>query len=113
MESPCTSLNRGNNRQACFFADDDYRFYLDWLLEYSFKAGCAIHAYVIVTNNVHRILTPKNQESAGNLMKRLGQCYVKYVNRTYKRIGTFWGGRFRSRVIQQDAYSLPASAISK
>jgi putative transposase len=103
---PLHIIQRGNNRQACFFADDDYSFYLDWLQEYSFRSGCAVHAYAIMTNHVHLLLTPKNKESAGNLMKNLGQRYVQYINRTYKRSGTLWEGRFRSSVIQQDAYLL-------
>ncbi|WP_419174264.1 transposase [Desulfosediminicola sp.] len=105
-EVPLHIIQRGNNRQACFFADEDYCFYLDWLQEYSRKSGCAIHAYVLMTNHVHLLLTPKRKESAGNLMKLLGQRYVQYINRTYKRSGTLWEGRFRSSVIQQDTYLL-------
>lgn len=103
---PLHIIQRGNNRQACFFADEDYSFYLAWLQEYCWKAGCAVHAYVIMTNHVHLLLTPKKKESAGNLMKSLGQRYVQYINRTYERSGTLWEGRFRSSVIQQDAYLL-------
>jgi putative transposase len=99
-------IQRGNNRQACFFCDDDNAFYLDWLLEYSRTTGCLIHAYVLMTNHVHLLLTPKHAESAGNLMKRLGQRYVQYINRTYKRSGTLWEGRFRSSIIQQEEYLL-------
>ncbi len=103
---PLHIIQRGNNRQACFFADDDYGFYLDWLQEYSRRTGCAVHAYVIMTNHVHLLLTPKNKESAGHLMKSLGQRYVQYINRTYKRSGTLWEGRFRSSIVQHDAYLL-------
>jgi putative transposase len=103
---PLHIIQRGNNRHACFFAEDDYSFYLDWVQEYSRRTGCAVHAYVIMTNHVHLLLTPKNKESAGNFMKSLGQRYVQYINRTYKRSGTLWEGRFRSSVIQQDTYLL-------
>ncbi|MGL1931713.1 MAG: transposase [Desulfotalea sp.] len=65
---------------------------------------CTVHAYVLMTNHVHLLLTPKTNQSAANLMKRLGQRYVQYVNRTYKRSGTLWEGRFRSSVIQQEEY---------
>ena len=101
---PLHIIQRGNNRQACFFADEDYLFYLEWLKEYSQSADCSIHPYVLMTNHVHLLLTPEKVESAGNLMKRLGQRYVQYVNRTYKRSGTLWEGRFRSSVIQQQDY---------
>jgi putative transposase len=59
-----------------------------------------------MTNHAHLLLTPKHGQSVGNLMKRLGQRYVQYINRTYKRSGTLWEGRFRSSVIQQEVYLL-------
>src|SRR5690606_23844633 len=60
---PVHIIQRGNNRQACFYADDDYLFYLDHLAKQSEKAGCAIHAYCLMTNHVHLLLTPRNAES--------------------------------------------------
>lgn len=42
---PLHLIQRGNNRQACFFADEDYRFYLEWLAEHAGKTGCHVHAY--------------------------------------------------------------------
>jgi putative transposase len=68
--------------------------------------GCAIHAYCLMTNHVHLLLTPARAESLGGLMKALGQRYVQYVNRTYQRSGTLWEGRFRSCVMQDEAYVL-------
>jgi putative transposase len=103
---PIHIIQRGNNRQACFFADEDYLFYLDWLLEYAKVSGCAIHAFALMTNHVHLLLTPKQECSAGDLMKRLGQRYVQYINRTYTRSGTLWEGRFRSCITQQEDYLL-------
>ena len=101
---PLHIIQRGNNRQPCFFADEDFQFYLDSLKDYSRSAGCSIHAYVLMTNHVHLLLTPTQSESASYLMKRLGQRYVQYVNRTYKRSGTLWEGRFRSSIVDQQAY---------
>ena len=103
---PLHIIQRGNNKQVCFFADDDYLFYLQWLEEYALITGCLIHAYVLMTNHVHLLLTPKNRSSAGDLLKRLGQRYVQYVNRTYKRTGTLWEGRYRSCLIQEEKYLL-------
>lgn len=74
-------IQRGNNRQARFFADEDYRRYLDWLKEYAGETGCDVHAYVLMRNHVQLLLTPRSPGSAGQLMKRLGQRYVQYVNR--------------------------------
>ena len=101
---PLHIIQRGNNHQSCFFSEEDYLFYLDWLREYAQSTGCSIHAYVLMTNHVHILLTPSKSDSAGNLMKRLGQRYVQYINRTYKRSGTLWEGRFRSSIIQQQEY---------
>ncbi len=103
---PLHLIQRGNNRQACFFEEDDYRFYLEWLITYAKDAGCAVHAYVLMTNHVHLLLTPTTAGGAGELMKRLGQRYVQYVNRMYRRSGTLWEGRFRSCLTQEDSYVL-------
>jgi putative transposase len=59
-----------------------------------------------MTNHVHLLLTPETASSAGVLMKRLGQRYVQYINRTYHRSGTLWEGRFRSCLTQEPSYVL-------
>lgn len=106
---PLHIIQRGNNRQACFFTDDDYRFYLDLLSQCVQHAGCAVHAYVLMTNHVHLLLTPREADAAGRLMKLLGQRYVQHVNRLYRRSGTLWEGRFRSCIVQDEAYLLGCS----
>jgi len=103
---PLHLIQRGNNRQACFFADEDYRFYLEWLAEYAGKMDCRIHAYALMTNHVHLLVSADGAEAPGALMKALGQRYVQYVNRVYRRSGTLWEGRFRSCPIQEEAYLL-------
>ncbi|MDP2132084.1 MAG: transposase [Sulfuritalea sp.] len=103
---PLHLIQRGNNRQGCFFADEDYRFYLDWLGEYAGKFGCHIHAYVLMTNHVHLLVSADHAAAPGTLMKALGQRYVQYVNRVYRRSGTLWEGRFRSCLIQSEHYLL-------
>lgn len=103
---PAHLIQRGNNRQACFYADEDYRRYLDWLGEYAGKTGCRIHAYVLMTNHVHLLITADHAEATGQLMKALGQRYVQYINRTYRRSGTLWEGRFRSCPVQAEDYLL-------
>jgi putative transposase len=103
---PLHIIQRGNNRQACFFADEDYRKYLEWLQEYAAKTGCLIHAYVLMTNHVHLLVSVRDGGSVGSLMKALGQRYVQYVNRSYRRSGTLWEGRFRSCLVQDETYLL-------
>jgi putative transposase len=99
-------IQRGNNRQACFYADDDCRLYLEWLHTYARDSGCAIHAYVLMTNHVHLLLSSTAARGVGEMMKRLGQRYVQYINRTYRRSGTLWEGRFRSCLTQEETYVL-------
>jgi putative transposase len=103
---PIHLIQRGNNRQACFFADEDYQAYLGWLEEYALQTDCVIHAYVLMTNHVHLLLTPQKASGTGELMKRLGQRYVQYINRSYRRSGTLWEGRFRSCLTQEEDYLL-------
>lgn len=106
---PWHIIQRGNNRAVCFYAEEDYRCYLDHLGTQAKRYGCAIHAYVLMTNHVHLLLTPQKIESAGLMMKHLGQRYVQYINRSYRRSGTLWEGRFRSCLVQSEDYFLECS----
>ena len=101
---PMHLIQRGNNRQACFYADEDCRFYLDWLAEYAGKTGCRIHAYVLMTNHVHLLVSADSGDGVGAMMKALRQRYVQYANRTYRRSGSLWEGRFRSCLTQEESY---------
>jgi putative transposase len=103
---PWHIVQRSSARAVCFYAEDDYRFYLDLLARFSEAFGCSVHAYVLMTNHVHLLLTPSRQDSAASMMKHLGQRYAQYVNRTYRRCGTLWEGRFRSCLMQTEDYVL-------
>lgn len=91
---PLHLIQRGNKRQVCFVADEDYRFYLDWLKEFSGNTGCRVHAYVLMINHVHLLISADRGDSPGALMKALGQRHVQYFNRTCLRSGTLWEGPF-------------------
>ncbi len=99
-------VQRGNNRDACFYSDQDYLFYLECLQEYAELTRCSIHAYVLMTNHVHLLVTPQTTDGIGVMMRRLGQRYVQYINRTYKRSGTLWEGRYKSCITSEEAYVL-------
>ena len=103
---PWHIIQRGNNRSVCFHAEEDYRRYLDNLSDLAVRFDCRVHAYVLMTNHVHLLLTPGKVDSAALLMKHLGQRYVQYVNRTYRRSGTLWEGRYRSCLTQSEDYVL-------
>ena len=78
--------------------------YLSMLKESAGVAACKVHAYVLMTNHVHLLVTPASEQSAGKLMKCLGERYVQYVNRQYGRAGTLWQGRYRSCLVQDEEY---------
>jgi len=99
-------IQRGNNRQPCFYTDADYRRYLDDLCEAAEKNQAAVHAYVLMTNHVHILVTPATSYSIMHLMQDLGRKYVRYINRTHQRSGTLWEGRYRASLVDSEAYLL-------
>jgi putative transposase len=103
---PLHIVQRGHNRKPCFFAEEDYRAYLHWLGEALIKERCALHAYALMTNHVHLLLTPMRAESVPRLMIALGRRYVQYINKTYRRTGTLWDSRYKSSLIQAETYLL-------
>jgi len=103
---PVHIIQRGNNRQACFFADEDYLFFLNLLAKLAKRFHCSVHAYVLMTNHFHLLLSSDLDNGPSLLMKFLGQRYVQYVNRAYRRSGSLWEGRFRSSLVQTQNYVL-------
>lgn len=103
---PLHLVQRGHNRQACFLAATDYEFYLACLQRAAELHGCLIHAYVLMTNHVHVVLTPLTTTAPARMMRTLNQQYVQYVNRKHGRSGTLWEGRYRSCLTQDDHYLL-------
>ncbi len=103
---PLHVIQRGNNREALFFDELDYRMYLEWLADAAHRHGCALHAYVLMTNHVHVLLTPDHPQSLPKTFQSLGRRYVQYVNTAHQRTGTLWEGRYRTTVIDSEAYLL-------
>ncbi len=73
-------VQRGNNREPCFYAVDDYFRYLDDLHDASEKNRVAIHAYVLMTNHVHLLVTPAEEFGISHMMQDIGRKYVHYIN---------------------------------
>ncbi len=103
---PLHVIQRGNNRQATFFHDTDYHFYLQCLCEASERYGCRVHAFVLMTNHVHLLITPDHEQGVSRMMQAVGRRYVQYINRTYQRSGTLWEGRYKAALIQGERYLL-------
>jgi len=99
-------IQRGNDRQDIFCAEDDYSFYLEKLGEAAEKYQCDIHAYVLMTNHVHLLVTPQQDNSIGKTMQSLGRYYVQYFNHSYNRTGGLWEGRYKATLIDSEQYLL-------
>ncbi len=99
-------IQRGNNRQAIFRAEADYQFFLEKLSEAADKHQCDIHAYILMTNHVHLLVTPQTENGIGKMMQMLGRYYVHYFNNRYKRTGTLWEGRYKATLIDSEQYLL-------
>jgi putative transposase len=99
-------IQRGNNRSNCFFEQADYVFYLDSLREAADRYGCRIHAYVLMTNHVHLLVTPCFEGAVSSMMQSVGVRYVKYINRVHRRTGGLWEGRYKASLIESEDYLL-------
>lgn len=99
-------IQRGVDRLPVFFSDEDCQFYLDWLGEYLQKRHIELHAYCLMTNHVHLLLSSPSADALGGLMQDLGRRYVQYVNRTYRRSGGLWQGRYKASFVQSERYLL-------
>ena len=102
-------IQRGNNRTATFFADADYRFFLECLRQAKSKCRCRVFAYVLMTNPVHLLVEPAEVGDLGRFMQSAGRRYVRYINQTYRRTGTLWEGRFKSAAVSCDEYLIACS----
>ena len=102
-------IQRGNNRDVIFASEDDYLFYLEKLDVACRRFDCALHAYVLMTNHVHLLMTPNSGDGIGKVMQSLGRYYVQYFNYQYKRTGTLWEGRYKSTLLDSEAYLLTCS----
>jgi len=93
-------------RPGAIIDDLDYLEYLCCLKQAADSCGCKIHAYVLMTNHVHLLLTPERSDSVGRLFQGLGRHYVRYVNKTYQRHGSLWDGCYKCNVIESEEYLL-------
>jgi len=99
-------IQRGNNRELCFFDVEDCRYYLDALQHASKQCGCAVHAYILMTNHVHLLVTQEQSDGLSAMMQSLGRRYVRYINDRYRRTGTLWEGRYKAALVDSERYLL-------
>jgi putative transposase len=103
-------IQRGNNRQAIFASSADHQTLLDLLYENAKKFEVAIHAYVLMGNHFHLLVTPQTLAGLPQMMQAVGRRYVRYFNDTQQRSGTLWEGRYKSTLIQAERYLLACMA---
>jgi putative transposase len=101
---PLHIVHRGNNRGACFFQEADYRRYLVKLEECVERFDCQVHAYVLMTNHVHLLVSPAVPTAISWFMKRVAQDHAQHVNRTYGRTGAVWENRYYSGFVDSESY---------
>jgi putative transposase len=99
-------IQRGVDRQAVFFSAQDYELYIETLRASASHYDCSIHAFVLMTNHTHLLITPGTERSLPLLMQAMGRGYVQKLNRRYNRTGTLWQGRYKACLIQDDPYLL-------
>jgi len=102
-------IQRGNDRQRCFVDDEDRTSYLATLLRVSERAHCDVHAYVLMPNHVHLLVTAREASAPAMMMHALGTRYVRQFNARHERTGTLWEGRYRSSLIDSERYFLRCS----
>lgn len=99
-------IQRGINRQPVFFEHSDYAMYLNSLRDAAVMHKCQVHAYVLMTNHTHLLVTPRSERTIPLVMQAIGRTYVQALNRKHERTGTLWQGRYKASLVQDDRYLL-------
>ena len=106
---PLHMIQRGVNRQRIFVSPWDRYLFLAILDEASRKHELQIHSFVLMDNHIHLLATPSRADSASKTMQSVGRSYVHHFNSQYKRTGTLWEGRFKSTLVDSNAYFMMCS----
>jgi putative transposase len=99
-------IQRGNDRKVTFHTEHDFRVYRHYLADAAKQRCCAVHAYCLMSNHVHLLVTPEQPDAIPKTLQVVGQRYAQYFNRLYGRSGTLWEGRYRATLVDSDAYVL-------
>jgi putative transposase len=97
---------RGNNRMPCFTNDMDRRVFLRYLGEALVEYGCRLHAFVLMTNHVHLLVTGDREGAIASMMHSVGLRYVRYFNTAHDRTGSLFEGRYRASHVEDERYLL-------
>jgi putative transposase len=97
-------VQRGNNKEKVFFHKKDREKYLSLLKKYSDKWDSPILAYCLMSNHVHLLTRPKNEESLYKMMQGVTLCYTQHINKEHKRTGRLWESRYHSCIVDKEKY---------
>ncbi len=103
---PQLILQRGHRAQAIFRSERDYRFYLDSLHSAALRYGGEVHAYVLMADHVHLLITPHAEDSLARILQQVGRSFARYLNSAYQRSGGLWDGRYKAAIIDSERYLL-------
>lgn len=101
---PLHVIQRGNDRQPIFHDSDDLACFRDLLRDASRRGAVALHAYVLMTNHVHLLMTPTDPDGVPRTMQAIGRSYVQRFNRRCQRTGTLWEGRYKAAIVDDERY---------
>jgi putative transposase len=101
---PVHVVQRGNNRGQVFFRPGDAQVYLGWLQEAAAEHRVAVHAYVLMTNHIHLLVSPETVFGLPRAMRHVNWRYSRYANDTQERTGSIWEGRYRAHLVEADRY---------
>lgn len=99
-------MQRGHYLEACFFADEDYLFYLRCLKDAARSHGCRVHAYALLPNHMHLLATPRTRDGFAGMLQTVRDRYAQYIRHTYRRSNALWDGRYQASFVQPDRYLL-------
>ncbi len=98
--------HRGCNGQDIFASDEDRQCYMRLLSKYSTTRKVDVHAWVLMTNHTHLLVTPQADDAVSNMMHDLGGAYGQYFNRTHARTGGLFEDRYKNSAVETDVYLL-------
>lgn len=98
---------RGNNRCTVFHDETDCLAWLGWLREALRETGVKLHAWVLMPDHLHLLVSAPDGAATGRLLQHLGRRYVRWFNQRHQRSGTLWEGRYRSTVVEPATFLLP------
>lgn len=102
--TPVHVVQRGNNRGQVFFRPGDAQVYLSWLQEAAGEHGLAVHAYVLMSNHIHLLVSPETAFALPRAMRHVNWRYSRYANDTQERTGSIWEGRYRASLVDAETY---------